>query len=258
MDLDEKDIELIDKYVRGELTGNVLKDFKQRLTSDTAFAEQVGWHEKLVGGIKKQSRKELKAYLQSLDTQVVSSIKEPASEKKVATLTFWKYAVAAAVALLVAAVFWFDLLHPSPATLFAQYYQPYPNVEATIERNDEVADAYQQAFQWYEDGQYEEASAAFEQLLQTDVPSEALNFYAGLTSLELNQFGKSLQYFEKVIKHPDHKYYQQALWYAALASLKNQDTESAKKYLHQLSGEKGFYGDKAVQLLEELYTMKHG
>jgi len=252
MDLDEKDIELIDRYVKGELSGNVLQDFKQRLANDTALAEQVDWHARLVGGIKRQSRKELKAYLQSLDTQAASPTQVAEQEKKVVSLTFWKYAVAAAVALLIAAVFWLYPLRTSPEALFAQYYQPYPNVEATIERNDEMADAYQQAFQWYEDGQYEEAAAAFEELLKADIQSEALNFYIGLTALELNQSDKALQYFESVIKHPDHKYYQQSLWYATLASLKNEDTESAKKYLQQLSDEKGFYGNKATQLLEEL------
>ena len=252
MDLDEKDIELIDRYVKGELSGNVLQDFKQRLANDTAFAEQVNWHETLVGGIKKQSHKELKGYLQSLDTQTASPTKVAEQEKKVVSLTFWKYAAAAAVALLVIAVFWLDLLRPSHEVLFAQYYQPYPNVEATIERNDEAANAYQQAFQWYEDGQYAEAAIAFDQLLERDEQAVALNFYAGLTALELNRSDKAIEYFEKAISTSDHKYYQQALWYASLAALKNEDTESAKKYLQQLSGEKGFYGNKATQLLEEL------
>jgi tetratricopeptide (TPR) repeat protein len=252
MDLDEKDIELIDRYVKGELSGDTLRGFQQRLATDSAFAEQVGWHETLVGGIKKQSSKELKTYLQSLEEKTISSHIKLESETKIVSHNFWKYASAAVVALLVAAFLWLDPLHPSPEALFAQYYQPYPNVEATIERNNGEADAYTQAFQWYEDGQYEKAALAFDQLLQAGAPSEALYYYAGLTALELHRTKEALQYFDHITENSDHKYYQQALWYAALAALKDEDTARAKNYLQKLSGLQGFYGEKAVQLLEEL------
>lgn len=252
MSQDEKDIELIDKYVKGELSGDALAGFEQRLATDITFAEQVEWHEKLVGGIKKQSQKELKDYLQSLEEEDVSLHIKSEPKIKFFLSDYWKYSMAAAVTLLIVSAFIFNWLRPSPQDLFVQYYQPYPNVEATIERNDEATGAYTQAFQLYEDGQYAEAAIAFDQLLERYPQTEALNFYAGLTALELNRSDKAIAYFEKVISNPDHKFYQQAVWYASLAALKNEDTTNAKQYLQQLSGETGFYGNKAMQLLDEL------
>jgi len=245
MNRDENDIDLIDKYLREELSGNALQDFEHRLATDTDFAQQVDWHQRLVSGIKKQSQREIKSYLQSLEEQ-----EKTTNEKKTVPMNYWKFAIAASVVLLIIAAFWVYLFQPAPRDLFAQYYEPYPNVEATVERNEQDTDAYTQAFRWYEDGAYEKATSAFQQLIQEN-PTETLYFYAGLTALERNLPKAALTHFENVITNHENKYYQQALWYAALTAIKQKDIKRAKAYLQTLSDKGGFYGNKAEQLLAE-------
>ncbi len=246
MNRDKNDIDLIDKYLREELSGNTLQDFEHRLATDMEFAQQVDWHKRLVSGIKKQSQRELKSYLQSLEGRESTT-----DEKKTVPLNYWKFAIAASVILLMIAAFWVYLFRPAPQDLFAQYYQPYPNVETTVERNEQDTDAYTQAFQWYEDGQYDKAATAFEHLLSSDNQTEAVYFYAGLTALERNLPKAALTHFENIITNPENKYYQQALWYAALAAIKQKDINRAKAYLQTLSDKGGFYENKAEQLLAE-------
>ncbi len=114
MKLNEHDMEIVDAYLLGELKGDALIDFEQRLKEDTAFAEDVEEMRVLMLAAKRSTLEEKMKFLQEEEIKfedVVVDSKNPESktidtnseQAKVKRLP-WKKILSVAASVLVIGV----------------------------------------------------------------------------------------------------------------------------------------------------------
>lgn len=129
--------ELKDRYLRGELSGEELSSFEQRMQSDPEFKKEMDFRALLVKGIQESGAAQLKQFIRNRTTQ-----------KKVMLISFrtWYYAAAAVALLLVSStvVLWISQTQAvkneaiaqnrsesEPAEVPNQVTQPAPQLDAT-------------------------------------------------------------------------------------------------------------------------------
>jgi tetratricopeptide (TPR) repeat protein len=238
MDATEEDLEYMEAYLQDKLSPVEKSDFENRLLTEPGFASVFESFRYSYHAILRHSRKELKTRLQSL---------EPRKQKTID----WKYiglAIAASVALIMMVVI--NFTDPSPEALYAEYYTPYPNVVAPIERAQPETDAYKRSFQLYEEGKYPEAFQAFKSLLNSQPGSAPLNFYAGLCALSLNDSQTAIAYLNKVTA-TKNEFAAHATWYTALAYLHAGEHAASVEELKKIA-EDSFYAERVNRLLKAL------
>ena len=106
--------ELISLYFEGKLSEAQEITFQQLMETDADFAEEVRYQENVKKAITLNERKQLKATLQSFET-----------EKKT-TGSFTKWLAAASIALVMISTYWYFNQTPDHNSLYAAYYQAYP------------------------------------------------------------------------------------------------------------------------------------
>lgn len=178
----------------------------------------------------------------------------PVVEPETATiriLHYWKpLAAAAAILLTVTFVFLFNR-SASPEELFAQNFEPYPNVFEPTQRGvDGTADKRATAFAMYEQGNYAEAATLFGQLLSEKQEPELL-LLLGNANMVLNRDEEAKNNFLTLIRDFDGLD-EQAKWFLSLLYLKSGESVKAKVIWEELGDPKITYSEKAKRLLNEV------
>lgn len=238
-------LDLIERYLNGSLSDSERLAFEERVSKEAALRAEVDEMKLIREGILRASRKEMLKSLKDLEATL------PAVEAPVIPLWRNRWLQLAASLLLVAVCAY--VLWPRPqesATLFAEYFEPYPNIIMPTVRgvveNDSTVKA--QAFRAYDQREYLQAIALFETLAVKD---EAVLLYLGNSYLASGQPGKALPLLEKVLNEYDI-FDEQAEWYVAVSYLKLEDREKAKVALQKVVVREGSYKSKAQLILEKL------
>ena len=66
---EEKDIALIEKYLRKELSADDRKMVQERLQSDASLKEKMKWHEDLLDVVREDRNKEMKLVLNKVEEE---------------------------------------------------------------------------------------------------------------------------------------------------------------------------------------------
>lgn len=237
--------EIVERYLEGSLSGVELAEFEEQLRSDSLLRERVEELKLIEEGIKQASRKQALVDLQNVEATL------PAIETPLVPL--WRNGwLQAAAVITMLAVCSYLLLPGEVATqqLFAEYFQPYPNIIMPTVRgaveNDSTVKAL--AFKAYDQQNYEEAIRLFESLEQQD---EGALLYLGNSYLALGEPKKAIPYFEKVLADFD-VFDEQAEWYLAVSYLKLEEREKAKVVLQKVVASGSAYTQKAQWILEKL------
>ena len=183
---------------------------------------------------KSYERDQMKAQLQTLEADIQSEEKSARQESapKAKVVRMWpRYlAVAASVALLIGAFFWLNPMNSSgESELFAQHYEPYPNVIAPIQKSGDQPTAKEQPFQDYERGDYE---AALEGLNNLDESPER-NFFQALSLIGLERYDEAKTQLSIIGKTDGARFQQAATWYLALIEIRAENWAEAKIYLQE-------------------------
>jgi tetratricopeptide (TPR) repeat protein len=246
--MEEQDIALIDQYLNGELAENEDIAFRQRLADDKDFAQLFEDVRYLQKGLERAELE--KAWKVIQETEV--SIDDTAPTR--ATTFRWKVWVpVAASATLIAVAVWFLLLtNTTPQKLYAAYFEVYPNVEAPIYRDSSAqADsltAKDMAFRRYADEDYDMAIELFESIQK---PDEGTLFYLGMSYLAKGEAAKAAAIWEPLSKEAED-YKTQVQWYLALAWLKLDEDEKAKKLFEILAESGTAYEERSRAILKAL------
>ncbi|WP_405607685.1 tetratricopeptide repeat protein [Polaribacter sp. Asnod1-A03] len=195
--------------------------------------------------ITAEERKQQKDFLKSVE----ATIRIDKTKK-----TKWFIAASIAVIISLSSYFVFNNQSISNQELYATYFTPHRNIVVPIVRSETKATNKITAFKNYETGKYTEAIALFNQLTKNDsIDNNTLHFYKGNAYLQLNKPEKAILSFLK-ISDSDTNWQEERLWYLALASLKTDKKEDAKKYLIHLksNNSKGFKLKEIENLLKEI------
>lgn len=230
----------IDRYVNGEMTTSEVNVFEQRMRENGALAEEVLLHRDVLVGMNQYFNLDLKKKLQE----------EEARLKKKPVNVFKWVGIAASIVLIIAAYFVFFTGQTDPQQLYAQYYQPYPNIVAPAQRSDD--NTANQGLSLYEAGNYTEALKFFNQQISEGKDDAYLLFYAGIASLNTNAEASAIEYFEKVVNRQDATFASPAQWYLGLTYLKLEQKRDAVQIFEEIKASENDYSQRASDVLENL------
>jgi len=111
LNLSEKDISLFDDYLNGELTGERLEEFNNRLKSDPDFKREFDLHKEDVQSMKAIGQRELKSTYATIHRSMTSAKKDPYKPGKndggsLFNNVFWVIFTTLAVATIVGKFIW--------------------------------------------------------------------------------------------------------------------------------------------------------
>ena len=259
----DQDFILIEKYLDGELDAKAKEEFLQRMEIDSELKARVNLIQDVDIAL---SDKGALAFQQKLEKIGPSYFKEESIEEEnfeadnmpqARVIPFYRkpWAIAASFLLLIAASFSIWQMQPaslSSDALFSQYFEQGSLNEMV--RGDSTEDIYTIALQQYRNGKFGAAEKSFQQALAKKPEDITLAF--GLGQTYLNQTPPKLdaaaQYLNKVIKHQDNAYIQDASWYLALIQVKQNKIDAAKMNLENVKKYGGELGGKAGKLLQDL------
>lgn len=244
---EDRNIELISRYLAGRLPGAEAEEFRQRL-KDPSFQEEVDLQRELAEAVGRREASRLKALLQAeeadLEKEAAPGARHPGARRR----RFIGLAAAAAL-LLLAAAFWFLGREPAAPDLYASYFEPRKNTLVVVQRTEGEESLMQKAFLLYEDEEYEEALDAFAALPDTAVTDDVA-FYRANALMAVGRTKEALPILQEVVRNGESQYLDSAKWYLALAYVDEAQYAAARPLLEELRSSP-FLGKKAEALLRE-------
>lgn len=241
--------DLVLKYIHGELDSIERGKFETELKSNQGLMEAYRLYTKMDGYLNDHDAERIKGKLKQAHERFMRD------KPKMKRFT-WIYKAAALVIILISAgvVYWLATDRPSvsPEELYSTYYNPY---STTIDyRSDAslLSDTFQEALETYESQEYDTALILFKKIISTEKPETSALFFAGICSMELDDYRNAIIFLNEQIYQNNLLFTQQASWYLALSYLKTNQKTEAKKILEHIVNEYKYKHREAVELLDEL------
>jgi len=162
-----------------------------------------------------------------------------------------KVAASIFIVILAATVY----IHFSPknsSELVAEYFEPFPNTLAPIQRGVFEGDALNNAMTYYESEQYQQAAIELENYVLTPNAKPEAYLYLGVAYLSLQKPDQSLINLSKVDDFAVTEIKEAALWYSTLAYLSLEEKKRAKQMAQEVIKLEGFYRDKAQEIEDSI------
>jgi hypothetical protein len=247
MQPDNEDLQLIEKFIDGELSIDERKLFQERM-NDEAFAKQLHFQRAVTDSVRIVQEQELKKkFKQRLEQQRMTN--ETGTGESSRRNYYW--AAAVLVIALASTIFIVVQQPDSSEKLYLAYYQPYPVTGITRDGSEEKQDP---AVTAYGSGDYRSAAFILEAKIAeaTTRNAEELKLILGNCYLQLGEQNKAALLFKQVMQSDDPVLKADASWYFALAQIRMSDVANAKVTLQDLMATKSAYRSKAAQLLDDL------
>lgn len=237
MNISEKNIDLFDHFLKGDLPAEEALDFKLKLANDPLFL------------------KEFDSYTESIKTIKTFAIGQEMAqlidkeEKKNRIL--WVASIAAFITLILTLPILYNLYSENSASknIFLTYYSPYPAEPNFRGENQE----YHLVMNLYRNKNYKEALPLFEKLLIEESSSTDWAYlYLGNCYLMENETLLAIEAFRRASRSTSIVIAQNAEWYLALSYLKAGNNPQAEASLKQLANSKHLFREKANQVLSDL------
>ena len=250
----EKDLfELIDEKLSGELSGESLEAFDMDLEKDAELMAEFELHKEVDEAIQESEVIELRKKLE-LVHDLTQNKKQPGLLRTILRHKLSRIAAASFVVLLLITSLSLYFLRPdgnmSNDSLFKIYYQP--DAALLIRGTNSQNATLIQAFQMYENKEYNNALSLFSEVLDKDSENIPVQFYSGISNIELGQYQEALHPFNFIMDHKQNLYVERAEWYTALCFLKVNENENAVDLFRKISLSNSSYKDKAHEILKSI------
>ena len=248
MNHSEADIALVEKYFDAELNDAELKTFTTRLENDENFKLLVEQEKALIAAVRYEGAAANLQYLEDLE----SKLQKETPIRLSSTPTKWYYyAAAALIGITVVVAVFMNSFKENPDQLFQAYFTPYPNMfEPALRSNQSIDSKRAEAFQAYEQRNYQKAATLFTDLLKDNKDAPML-LLLGNSNLILGNIEEAKANFITLNQDFDNLD-MQAKWYLSLCYLKSGETEKARAILKELGATEISYATKARELLEKV------
>ena len=238
--MNNQNVDIIEGYLDGTLPEAERQQLEERLVNEADLQAALQWHRDL-----------RKIAIAAEEVRLIQFLKNTSSQPaKIVKLSYKVYSLAAVILLLILAGIWWLIPRPS-ADLFADQFQPYPNVSVPLERNELREDLKIRAFQTYERADYPLAAAQFDSLLQTDSNSD-YRFYLAMSQLSTEQYLSAIENLQMVQQNENSNLQEYSIWYLALAYWKVGDVNQSTILLKNIAADDQHpFGQKAQGVLKE-------
>ena len=244
-------INLVDRYLHGDMSADERVDFEHRLKEDPELEELLNIQKDIDEVILDREALDFASTLDAAYDTYKKSRKSISRHKQV-----YRLAGIAAMLLVFLGIGFVirqqSVKLPLNQAIVKKYYRPY-EVPVNYRSAEGTVDAtFRLAVEKYNDKQYSEAIRLFEQVLKEDDTRMDANLMNGLSNFEIKNYKRADSSFRRIIKHRDNLYIQQAQWYLGFCFLMTNQDEKAVKLYRKIVDEKGFYSKKAEKILKKL------
>lgn len=229
---------LIQKYINNRLTKEEQVLFDDLYKNDADFIAEVKLHKDLKAAIRNEERISLKKEFKKKDVNKVP-------------FNWARLLVAASFAMLlsVGSYFMFKDSGLTNQELFATNFEPYRNVMHPVVRGEENLTQIEEAFVFYENGDFSKFIKIIESANYKDTD---YNFYLANAYLANENVEKAKLILEDYLHNNDAKFFTKAHWYLGLIYLKLADTQKAKNAFNVVKKRGDFNVKKVNTLLKNL------
>ena len=228
----------IERYLMERMSEAERQAFEQRLAEDAALAKQLKLERAIILGIADHSSRDVERKLD----EIRQEYEQMRLQRRRRNLLIWLVVMGL---LLLGSMyfFWPESQEDTPdGTLYAQYYER--PVISLVRRSSDPDSLRFVIDQYYYNEQFGSLLRTTEALASDQATSEIL-LAAGIAAMELNQFDRALDYFNRITQKRSVRFGNHALWYSALCYLVMDREEQALPLLHQiaLDAENDHYGE---------------
>jgi tetratricopeptide (TPR) repeat protein len=234
--------ELIEKYLRGELTLEEEKTLQNLAILDPEFKKELDFEFALKQAMILEKEENLKRQLQALEHEF-------STERSILPNIIRWMAAAMLIMGLMFTIFLIGRPKLTSDELFIAYFVPAENIHYPITRgsNDTLMI---QAFTVYEKGQFDQALIFFQTLEKTGNYND-LKLYIGSAHLGLGQLTEAIDVLDPS-PYENTPLEFRFKWYQSLALIKSGNIEEAQALLVQIVENNGYQSENARSLLKKL------
>ena len=243
-----KYVDLIIRYLSGELNEDESGAFEQELDSNAALREeyeQVSAAYRLIGQqIRKEDLEEFRSRLREVMEHPVKSRK---THRRRGRTWLFLLPVAATLAVLIA------VFTPNRDTgrIFTRFYRPKSD-PVVLALNQEHRGEMELGIVLYKRENYAASRKATGEVLETDPDNQLALLYYLLSSIELDQAEGAIDMVNSRHVRADHPLGQSITWYTAMAAIRNERYMEATSRLESLEQIPGPYQEKAKRLIKHI------
>lgn len=222
------------------------ESFDAELEESSVLGKEVELYRKLISSI------ETEAVRQMLDQIHEKNFEKEENVVSMQSRRFhFTWAVAASIALLVLAGWWFvNVPSAQPASLYAANFTPATGLPTTLSYSTDTR--FAEGMVSYKLKEYKDARNNWEPLLTANPENDTLNYYVGVSFLAEEMPVQAISHLSKVDQNENSIFAEDASWYLALAYLLNSQEEPARAILNDLCAEGSAYHGQCLKILEEL------
>ena len=238
-------VDLIIKYLSGDLSHEEANSFEKELESNDAlkeaFEEQSAAFELIRDQLQKRDQQAFRAKLQE-----AMSHDAPISASRKVSLRSWWY-IPSSVACSLAILFIILMNHPGNDRLLSRYHHPTkdPVVQAFYQdtRGTNEAGIIQ-----YHQGNYAKAMELLSIRITQDSDSKMIFLYYLLSAMEVDREQEVLELITLEHSSSMNLLDQSISWYSTMALIKSDKRRAALEKLHPLTEHEGPYQNDAIKL----------
>jgi tetratricopeptide (TPR) repeat protein len=209
---------LILKYINNTLSKEDKLVFDKLMETDKPFREEVTFHSNLKKVTEKKDDDDFKELISNIESKFYTPKKN-----------YKKWYIAAAIIALIGISYFFSTTFNSNEKLFTANFKPYRNIMQPVVRGDENDELKSQAFNAYENKNFEKAINLFDKILVNNGNS-SIQFYKANALLALDKVDEAIVLLKNDISIQD-SFHEKRYWFLALAYLKKSDIKNSRKNL---------------------------
>ena len=253
MTSDEKDLELIERFLEKKMEPDELAKFESRLSHDEQLIKAVAELKDVIAGIDAQGRVAFESDVASWEKEI--GAQSPVSNKPVIPIRRYLLWAAVILVVLLPLGYWFldlGVRTPTKEELFITYFKPYDDV-ITKRSSEPDENTFQQAMNAYNNERYKQAAEIFEGYRLEQPGDDVALFYLSQAYLASGQYGEATTILIEVSKSTNPLFAEKGEWDLALVLLTANNIESTKERLGSiLENESHGYYKSAQKLLKQL------
>ncbi|MDN5217219.1 tetratricopeptide repeat protein [Fulvivirgaceae bacterium BMA12] len=255
MNEDEKEIEAIESYLKGELTGEALADMESKIVRDAAFAEKVEDYSLIIQEVKHMAQQDFVKKVKSWEHKNVTEDFDPDAGHVPNKKKQYLALAAVFVLLIVSGIVWLANRGEnlgSSEDLFASYFHPYDDMISERSENNGNKVRLNEAMDAYNRRDYRAAIPLFQDYLKaSDDPGARC--YLGIAHLAAGDADAAESNFRQLSTQPAGLYLELSQWYLVLTYIKQKNLDMATQQLQVLiKDEKHLFHRQALELRKDL------